>query len=124
MVIIIFLSIIQLKKIFKRDNEIPLSTSFTNFVEDVGTITLNSSSLFLFIIIENSNNKEKEDFDFIYFNIIWFEYSTSDYVNNNFKNYDHWLYGFCNNESSIKGIENIKKINYFLKSACIRKFLI
>ena len=124
MVIIIFLFIIHLKKIFKRDNEIPLSTSFTNFVEDVGTIPLNSSSLFHFISIENSNNKEKEDFDFIYFNIIWFEYSTSDYVNNNFNNYDHWLYGFCNNESSIKGIENIKKINYFLKSACIRKYLI
>ena len=120
--IIIFLSIIQLKKIFKRNDEIPLSTSFTYFAEDVGTISLNSSSLFHFISIENLDNKEKEDFDFTYFNIIGFEYSISDYENNNFNNYDHWLYGFCNNESDIKGNEDITKINYFLKSACIRKY--
>ena len=113
LVIIIFLSIIQLKKIFKRDDEIPLSTSFTYFVEDVGTISLNFSSLFHFISIENLNNNEKEDFDFTYFNIIGFEYSISGYENNNFNSYDYWLYGFCNNKSDIKVLENITKINYF-----------
>ena len=36
--------------------------------------------------------------------------------------YNHWLYGFCNKEKDIKGIENLKIKDFYPKSACIRKY--
>ena len=36
--------------------------------------------------------------------------------------YNHWLYGFCNKEIDIKGIENLVTQHFFSTSACIRKY--
>ena len=122
--IIIFFSSCKIASLFKRDNETPSSTSFTYFIEDAGTITFNPSSLFHFISIEDIGKNRVEDFDFSYFSALGFEFSLTDYTKNmNIKEYDHWLYGLCNNETDIKGIEDIITTkNFFLKSACIRKF--
>jgi len=35
---------------------------------------------------------------------------------------NHWLYGFCNKEIDIKGIENLVNQDFFTKSACIKKY--
>ena len=122
--IIIFLSLHKLSILFKRDIETPSSTSFTYFIEDAGTITFNPSSLFHFISLQDIGDPEVEEFDFSFFNAIGFETTITDYVTkNNIKEFYHWLYGLCNNETDIKGIEDIigtKK--FFSKSACIRKF--
>ena len=36
--------------------------------------------------------------------------------------YNHWLYGLCNKDIDIKGIENVVNYHFFTKSACIRKY--
>ena len=59
-VIILILSIREIKVIFQRNSETPSSTSFTYFIEDAGKISFNPSSLFHFISLENLNDKEKK----------------------------------------------------------------
>ena len=122
-IIIIILSIREIKVIFQRNSETPSSTSFTYFIEDAGTISFNPSSLFHFISLENLNDKGKEDFNFSYFNAIGIESPITEFTrDNDIKNYDHWLYGFCGNENDIEYLKDIITMDYFTKSACIRKY--
>ena len=37
-------------------------------------------------------------------------------------NYNHWLYGICNNETDTEGISHLIKHKFFKNSACIRKY--
>ena len=122
-VIIVLYVIYEIINLWNRDNQIPKSTSYVFFSEDVGTISFNTSSLFHFISIEDSNNKGKEEFNFSFFNIIGMEEPITNYENKkyNINNYNHWLYGNCDNEIDIKGVENIKINNIMEKAACIRK---
>lgn len=122
-IIIIILSIREIKVSFQRSSETPSSTSFTYFIEDAGTISFNPSSLFHFISLENLNDKGKEDFNFSYFNAIGIESPITEFTrDNDIKNYDHWLYGFCGNENDIEYLKDIITMDYFTKSACIRKY--
>ena len=94
------------------------------FIEDAGEFPINSSSFFHFIsIVKNTHHPELEEFDFTYFNLIGLDTYTKDYENgDDLKNYNHWLYGFCNNETDTKGISHLINQIYFTKSACIRKY--
>ena len=122
-ILIALCSIPYLKILFNRNAEVPNSTSFTKFIEDAGTFPLNSSALFHFISIEEKNNKENEEFDFSEFNAIGVDGSISNYESDrNINNYNHWLYGYCNNDKDIEGLNNINNHNYLAKSACIRKY--
>jgi len=122
-VIVIIFSFCQIQSLFQRENETPISTSFTYYIEDAGTISFNPSSLFHFISLEDLNDRGNEEFNFSYFNAIGIEAPISDYASNtNIKDYNHWLYGYCNVESDIQGIEDIIKVNFITKSACIRKY--
>ena len=123
LVIVIIFSNTNIKALFKRESETPNSASFTYFIEDAGTLSFNPSSLFHYISLESLNDKGNEDFNFSYFNAFGIEAPISQYASDiNIKNYDHWLYGFCNNDSDIKDLRDIIKANYFTKSACIRKY--
>ena len=120
--LILSFSIYQLTHLFNRDKEIPKSTTFTYFIEDAGTITLDTSSLFHFLSLEDFNNKGVEGFDFSYFNVIGIDnYITNYEIDKNISHYNHWLYGFCN-ENDIKGIENITTHEFLTESACIKKY--
>ena len=122
LLLVILLSIHEIISLFKRKDETPKSTTFTYFKEDIETITLDTSSLFHFISFEDYNNKGNEEFNFSYFNAIGIEEPVSLYENNNdLLNYNHWLYGFCNNENDIKGIEDKITNKFLTNSACIRK---
>ena len=123
LILAILFSVHEIIALFKRNDETPSSTSFTYFKEDVGTIVLNTTNLFHFISFEDYNNKGTENFDFSYLNVIGIEEPVSNYENNNnLKNYNHWLYGYCNNKSDIKGIEKIVTNKFLTKSACIKKY--
>ena len=120
--LILSFSIYQLTHLFNRDKEIPKFTTFTYFIEDAGTITLDTSSLFHFLSLEDFNNKGVEGFDFSYFNVIGIDnYITNYEIDKNITHYNHWLYWFCN-ENDIKGIENITTHEFLTESACIKKY--
>ena len=94
---------------------------FSYFLENAGTININSSTLFHFISIEDWNDKGNEVFDFSYFNALGFEDSFSDMDNFDITNYNYWLYGLCK-ESDRNNLKGIFTQSFFKKSACIRKF--
>ena len=97
---------------------------FNSFLKDAGTFPFNSSSLFHFISLgELGENYWSEEVNFTKYRIIGFEtYFTSYLKDKNLSNYDHWLYGFCNNNSDTEGIGYLIYHSFFEKSACIRKY--
>ena len=101
----------------------PTAFYFNRFTEDAGYIPVNSSSFSHFISIKLDNIIDtKEGIDFSIFRIIGIEqYFTTYLTNRNLSLYDHWIYGFCN-ENDIKGLEKIEKPDFFNRSACIKKY--
>ena len=120
-IIIILAIYFSLGLIQRKD---PNAFYFNSFVEDAGIYPLNASSLFHFINIATvSKGLINEGVDFTNFRIIGYETYFETYFNdNNISNYDHWLYGKCNNDSDTQGIGYLTNFDFFGKSACIRKY--
>jgi len=109
--------------IIKRRN--PTAFYYNSFVEDSDTFPLNASSFFHFISLSvNFKELEVGGVDFTSFRIIGFDNYFQAYLINNkdLSKMDHWLYGFCNNETDTEGIGYLIKYDFFKKSACIRKY--
>ena len=102
----------------------PKSYYYNRFTNDSGIIPINSSGLFHFISLSyDDKNKINSGVDFRSFRIIGFQTFYSEYeLEKNISKLDHWLYGFCNNETDTKGIEYLIDYDFFNNSACIRKY--
>ena len=119
--IISFAVYFSLDIILKRD---PKTFSFNSFIEDAGIFPINASSIFHFISMASlSTNYVNDGIDFTTFNIIGFEEYYEAYLfNKNLADYDHWIYGRCNNQTDTEGISHLINYEYFERSACIRKY--
>lgn len=108
--------------IFNADR--PTLTLYNKYVQEAGSIGLNSSSFFHFISIQkNIDNPEEQEIDFESFRLIGFETYLDEYINDkNLSNFNHWLYGQCNNDTDTIGISDLITQKYFTKSACIKKY--
>ena len=108
--------------LFKREE--PEAFFFNHFIEDAGTFPLNSSSLFHFVSLYNVHEIDSfKGFDFESFRLIGLNTYLSIYeADKNLSNFDHWLYGYCNNETDTVGIKNIINHSFFNISACIKKY--
>ena len=98
---------------------------YKSFIEDSGTFPVNASSFFHFISLGESYTGFDwyEGVNFTEYRIIGLEIDLVNYLNNrNIFNYNHWLYGLCNNKSDTEGISHLINYKYFEKSACIRKY--
>ena len=120
--LIILLALYFSLDIIKRKN--PKAFYFNSFIDDAGIFPLNSSSLFHYIsMYEKSDDIIDKGIEFRNFRIIglntYYHYYLED---KNLSKYDHWLYGFCNNESDTQGISHLIDKNFFKSSACIRKY--
>ena len=121
LIIIIYFSIYFSLEIFMRHN--PITNYFSAFVGDAGEFPINSSSFFHFISMVEDNSNPKELVNFENFRIIGFDsYFEHVYINGDIKSFDHWLYGYCNNQSDTQEISYLINQNYFENSACIRKY--
>ena len=121
MIIIIF-AVYYSSFVIMRKN--PKTYYFSSFTSDAGVFPINSSSFFHFISMsEDSDNPTDKGINFENFRILGFDiYYHYIYLNGSINNFDHWLYGYCNNGSDIEGISNLINHQYFEKSACIRKY--
>ena len=109
--------------LFNRQKEIPKVSTFNMFIEDSGEFPINSSSLFHFIsALRDLNHPENEEFDFTRFNLVGIDTYVVDESDQDLSKYNHWLYGFCNNDTDTKGISHLITQKFFTKSACIRKY--
>ena len=76
---------------------------------------------FLETIDTDTSTPRQTDFDA--FRIIGLEEFPDVYIrNNDLSNYDHWLYGPCNNNSDTQGIGYLINFKKFEQNACIKKF--
>ena len=102
----------------------PKTYYFSSFTNDAGVFPINSSSFFHFISMsEDSENPTDKGVNFENFRILGFDiYYFYAYLNGSITDFDHWLYGYCNNDSDIDGISHLINQQYFEKSACIRKY--
>ena len=106
--------------IIKRRN--PTAFYFNRFIEDAGLFPLNSSSFFHFISIKTNLDTDGR-VDFKTFRIIGLEtYFQAYSIDKNISNLDHWLYGYCNNQTDTKGIEYLINYDFFHQQACIKKY--
>ena len=121
-IIIVILGIYFFLNIIKRNN--PNAFYYNTFVQDAGVFPLNSSSLFHFISLSTIySNYLNDGVDFTYFRIVGFDIYFESYIKDkNLSEYDHWLYGQCNNETDTQGISHLINFDYFEKSACIKKY--
>ena len=110
--------------IFISNADKPTLNSYNKYVQESGYIELNSSLLFHFISIQkNANSPYEQEIDFESFRIIGFETYLDEYINDkNLSNFNHWLYGPCNNDTDTLGISDLITQKYFTKSACIKKY--
>ena len=93
------------------------------FIDDSGEFPINSSSLFHFIsALREVNHPENEGFDFTRFNLVGIDKNIRNESDRDLRKYNHWLYGFCNNDTDTKGISHLITQKFFTKSACIRKY--
>ena len=109
--------------IIKHQN--PQAFYFNRFSEDAGIFPLNSSSLFHFISLHSGSGLlANGGFDFKSFRAIGLEsyYFQAYKENKNLSKIDHWLYGYCLNETETVGINHLINYDFFLRSACVRKY--
>ena len=119
-VLIIIIAIYFSLDLIKRQN--PTSFSFNSYIEDSGTFYFNTTDCFHFISLAlGVDNYIDKGVDFTMFRIIGLDTYVSNYNEDITKN-NHWLYGLCNNESDTKGISHLTNQNFYLQSACIRKY--
>ena len=107
-IIIILSGVYYSLDIIKKQN--PKAFFYNRFVEDSGEFPINSSSLFHFISMGDANENDLNNdigFDFYSFRVIGIDTYYQNYVKDNdrnLSNYNHWLYGKCNNDSDTEGI--------------------
>ena len=106
-----------------KDN--PKAYFFTRYVEDAGNFPVNASSMFNYIQFIDKFDNTKLGFDFSVFravgvNSIYYE----QYMNDPevISNVNHWVYGACNDNTDIQGIENLIDPNVYKNAACIREY--
>ena len=107
----------------------PNTFYFNSFVEDAGTIQINSSLLFHFVTASKNieGNVMIEDFDFTLFNIICSNIYYKNFISmlNNgrpLQSLEHWIYGPCNKDEDGVGLESLINYELFDKSACIKTY--
>ena len=109
---------------FFRKNS-PKAYFFTRYIEDSGNFPVNASSMFNYIQFDDQYNKTKFGFDFSVLravgvdNIYYDQYMEDPKV---IENENHWIYGPCNHDSDIKGIEDLIDYTIYNNAACIREY--
>ena len=117
-ILMVSFGVYYLHGFFRKEN--PTAFFFKRYVEDAGNFPLNSSSMFNFVQL---NQGYVVDIDFDSLRIIGLERTIDMYIaDSDLRNYDHWIYGKCNNDTDTKDIGYLINSNDYFKSACIRKY--
>lgn len=96
---------------------------YNRYIEDAGNFPVNSSQIFSFVQILDTASNTPAPIEFDSVRIIGLETTIDLYkLDNNLSQYNHWLYGRCNNSSDTEGISYLINFDYFTESACIRKY--
>ena len=110
-------------RFINKDN--PKAYFFTRYIEDAGNFPVNSSSMFNYVQFVDKFDNTKLGFDFsilraVGVNSIYYE----QYMNDPevISKDNHWVYGPCNENTDIKGIEDLIDPQVYKNAACIREY--
>ena len=119
---VIAIGIILSLDFFQKRN--PSAFYFNGFVENSGFFPLNSSCMFNYIRMMNMISGKSDPIDYDSIRIIGLTIQINLYAesNRNLSNITHWIYGPCNKENDIKGIESLITDDVYKNSACVRKY--
>ena len=109
--------------LIQRNN--PSALYLNRYDKDSVSFLLNSNYMFNFIQVLDNKKDLKVAVDFDSFRIFGIREYIEKYTTSNrdISQYEHWLYGNCNNESDTKGIDNLITMDdHFNESACISKY--
>ena len=107
------------------NKENPKAYFFTRYIEDAGNFPVNSSSMFNYIQFIDKYDNSKLGFDFsvlraVGVNSIYYEQYMKD--PKVISNENHWIYGPCNKDSDIEGIQDLIDPIVYNNAACIREY--
>ena len=129
-VIVFVFGVYYALEFINREN--PTAYFFNRYIDDAGTFPINASSMFNFIQLVDTDSNEPVPLDFEAFRIMGFDEAYADTVIKNyngtiyekrkFTEFNHWLYGPCNNDSDTEGIGYLIDHKYYEQSACIRRY--
>ena len=103
----------------------PKAYFFTRYIDDAGYFPVNASSMFNYVQFVNKYEETKFGFDFRVIRAFGVDKIYSDQYMNNpevIVNENHWIYGPCNLDSDIKGIEDLIDHDVYDNAACIREY--
>ena len=103
----------------------PKAYFFNRYIEDAGNFPINSSSIFNYIQFIDKKVFTNIGFDFNSLVAIGVdEMNYDEYMKDPDKisTIDHWIYGHCNFDTDIKGIEYLIDKEKYNNSACIRRY--
>ena len=105
-----------------KDN--PTAYFFNRYIEDAGNYPINSTSLFHFIqLITSGSLSLPKAADLSSITIYGYEETIENImVKNDPMQFNHWVYGKCNNDSDTKGIAYLINHNLYEEALCIRKY--
>ena len=128
--IIVIFGIYYILEFINREN--PTAYFFNRYVDDAGVFPVNSTSMFSFIQLVDTVTNKVVPMDFQAFRILGFdEVYANTYISDDDGStprqrepteFNHWLYGPCNNKSDTSGIGYLIDFDHFEESACIRKY--
>ena len=103
----------------------PKAYFFTRYIENAGYFPVNASSMFNYVQFVDKFDNTKLGVDFsvlrvVGVNRIYYEQYMDDPTV--LENENHWIYGYCNSDSDIKGIENLIDNIVYHNAACIREY--
>ena len=103
----------------------PKAYFFNKYIEDAGAFPVNASSMFNFIQLTDRDSNAIVPFDFGAFIAVGFDNAyNNQYMEDTLiiETLDHWVYGYCNNDSDTEGISELIDFDYYEQSACIREY--
>ena len=107
----------------------PKAYFFTRYIEDAGYFPVNASSMFNYIQFIDKFDSSKLGFDFqvlraVGVNRIYYEQymDNPNVIHEDNDDYNYWVYGPCNYDSDIQGIEDLIDRTIYDNAACIREY--
>ena len=103
----------------------PKAYFFTRYVEDAGNFPVNASSMFNYVQFIDKYDSTKLGFDFSVLKAVGVNSIYYDQYMSNPEVIDdtsYWVYGPCNDNTDIKGIEDLIDPVVYNNAACIREY--
>ena len=121
-IIIFIFSVYYSQDFFKKRS--PIAYFYNRYVDDIGNYPLNATSMFHFIqLISSGSENIPKEADLSSITIFGYEESIDIIMDvNDPMQFNHWVYGKCNNDSDTKGIPHLINNILYEEALCIRKY--